>query len=319
MYKIIDFFVRFGIILLFGYGLWLLLGTCISDTIRNKARKKVLMKKAHKSKAMTNKLINYLAHTLSVVQKKGMDTTRGVFLFLLYSILLFAFSLAYTLQFEGVLKSVIISLFIGMIPFLILQARLRTAQIKGSYEGTGLVTTVINNYKQYNFNMIEAIDKTSCANQLSFFSRNNLLRLSLALKEYRTEDELDEAVRTFVFAYNTEWAILLGMNIKIAAFDGTNVAISLEDILEELKSTGETLEANKRFNNEAFTMIRFLLIPLYLFTVLISINGFGFTLKKFIQYQFFTSIGLSFAVLTFSSILLSFLVYSFMKRPKFDL
>lgn len=317
MVKSLDWIIQFGIVVLFGSGLWILLGENILSFIREMVRKESVLKKARRKKEHTSKLIKYLARSLSVVRKK--DALHEAYLFLAGSILLFVFSFVFIVRLEGIIKSFTLSLLIAIVPYIILQGRLRTIRIDGSWEGNSLVTTIINNYKQFNFNMNEAIDKTACSDQLSFFSRNNLLRLSLALKAYRTEEELDEAVKAFVFAYNTEWAILLGMNIKISAFDGTDVTLSLEDIVEELKAVSEAMEANKRFNNEAFTMIRFLLIPLYIFTVYISITGFGFTLKKFFQYQFFTSIGLNFGLITFSSIILCFIVYSFIKRPKFDM
>lgn len=318
MSKYLDLLIRNGIVFIFAYGLWILLGDSISSLVRESVRKNSVLRKAkRKNNFESNSLVRHIKRTLSVVLKK--DAVHEVYIFLAGSILLFVFSFTAIMRLEGVFKGLIFSFLISLIPYLLLEARLRSIRIDSSYEGNKLVTTIINNYKQNSLNMIEAVDRAACSDQLSFFTKNNLLRLSLILKSYRTEEELDEAIKTFVFAYDTEWSILLGMNIKIAAFDGTDVSTSMEDILEELKSVGEAIEANKRFNNESFTMIRFILIPLYLFTVFISVTGFGFSLKKFIHYQFFTSIGLNFAILTFSSIALCFIVYSFVKKPKYDL
>ncbi len=317
MVRTLDFIVKLVLLLTFAYGLWLLLGGSISSLIQDLIREDSVLKKSRKGMKRRNRLIKHLAKILSVVSKK--DDTQAPYLFLAGSILLFFFSFFMLLKIQGVFKAFVTSILISVAPYLILQARLHTIRISSSYEGNTLVTGIINNYKQNNFNGIEAVDKTACSDQIGFFSKNNLLRLSLALKSYRSEQELDEAIKTFVFAYNTEWAILLGMNIKIAAYDGTNVCTSMEDILVELKSVGETIEANKRYNNESFSMIKYLLIPMYFFTVYLSINAFGFTFKRFIQYQFFTSIGLNFAIITFTSIALCFLVYSLAKRPKYDI
>lgn len=308
--------VKLIILLCFSYGLWLLLGDSILSLIKNKVGKDAVYKKSGIQRR-PYWLVKHLAQILSVVSSK--KHTPMPHLFLAGSMLIFIFSFLLLLKLQGVMKGTVISALLSMIPYLIIQARLRTIRIEGSYEGNALVTGIINNYKQNNFNILEAVDQTACSNQIGFFSKNNLLRLSLALKSYRSEEELDDAIKTFVFAYGTEWAVLLGMNIKIAAYDGTNVCISMEDILIELRSAGETIEADKRYNNESFSMIKYLLIPLYFFTVYLSVKAFGFTLKKFIQYQFFTSAGLNFAIITFSSIALCFFVYSMAKRPKYDI
>mgnify|MGYP000908846616 CR=1 FL=1 len=318
MSKYLDLLIRSCIVTVFACGLWLLLGNSISSLVHESVRKNSVLRKAKRKNSFeSNRLMRHIKRALSVVLNK--DAEHEVYMFIAGTILLFIFSFTGIMRLEGIFKGLIFSIPISLIPYIILEARLRSVRIGNSYEADRLTTTIINEYKQNSLNMIEAIDRAACSDQLSFFTRNHLLRLSLALKSYRTEEELDEAIKAFVFAYDTQWSILLGMNIKIAAFDGTDVSTSMEDILEELKSVGETIEENKRYNNEAFTMIRFILIPLYLFTIFISITGFGFTLKKFIQYQFFTSIGLNFAILTFSSIAICFIVYAFVKKPKFDL
>lgn len=316
--NILDLIIKGFVLLLFIYGLWLLLGKYISNLVYELARKDSVLKKAKSARKLESSIIiKHLTNVLSVVRNK--KVVHEAYLFIAGTAIIFIFCLVIITKTESFFKGLILSTFVSFLPYLLLRARLRSIRIGSSYEGNEIVTTIINNYKHNSFNIIEAIDRSACDDRLSFFSRNNLLRLSVILKSYKDESELDDAVNTFVYAYNTEWSILLGMNIKIAAFDGTNVSASMEDILEELRNTGEAHELNKRYNNETFTMIRFLLIPFYLFTVYISISGFGFTLKKFIEYQFLTDLGFSFAVLTYNAIALCFLVYSFIKRPKFDI
>ncbi len=316
MVRALDFVVRLIFMLVFAYGLWLVLGRSILSLFQESLRKDAALRGTRRVKPKM-RLFKHLAKILSVVSRK--DDPQAPYLFLSVSIFIFISSFMLLLRIQGVFKAFVTSMLLSLAPYVILQARLRTIRIEGSYEGNTLVTGIINNYKQNCFNAIEAIDKTACSDQIGFFSKNNLLRLSLALKSYRSEEELDEAIKTFVFAYNTEWAILLSMNIKIAAYDGTNVCTSMEDILVELKSVGETIEANKRYNNESFSMIKYLLIPMYFFTVYLSISAFGFTLEKFIRHQFLTSLGLNSAIITFISIALCFLVYSMAKRPKYDI
>lgn len=318
MSNTLDSILKLCLILMFAYAMWSLLGNPVSNIIRDIVRKDTALRKARAVRQkQSSKLIQHISRILKVVRKKEMP--QEPYIFLIGTILIFVVTFLMLLNLEGLFKSLIASCGVSLLPYIILQIKLRMIRVDGSYEGTGLVTSIINNYKQNSFNMIEAVDRTACSNQISFFSKSNLLRLSLALKSYRNEEELDDAVKTFVFAYNTEWSILLGMNIKISVFDGTDVCTSMEDILTELKSVSEIIEANKRYNNESFSMIKFMLIPLYLFTVYICMSAFGFSLKKYIQYQFFTSIGLNTAIITFLSIAICFLVYSMVRRPKYDI
>lgn len=318
MTNFLDIIIKLIIIFTFAYGLWLLLGNYILNFLQNIVRKNSkLMGVKNASWLSSSKFIKDLTNAMAVVFKRNI--VHEVYTFLAGSLFILVFCFFSFLRIKGIVESLVLSALISSIPYLALQAKLKNIRIESSYEGIELVTKIINNYKQNNYNIIEAIDNTACSDTLSFYTRNNLLWLSMVLKAYKDEKELDDAISNFVFAYNTEWSVLLGMNIRISAFDGINVSVSMEDILVELKNVGEILEINKRYNNESFTMIRYMLIPLYLFTVYVSVTAFGFTFNKFIQYQFFTELGLSFAILVFFSIALCFLVYSFVKRPKFDI
>jgi len=167
--------------------------------------------------------------------------------------------------------------------------------------------------------MIQAIENCAIRDDIGGYSKRNLYRLSLELKAYHSEEDLDAAIEQFVYSYNTEWAGLLGINIKIAIHRGTNVSSGLEDILKKLKDIREQIETSKRYNNEAFTMIRFLLVPLYLASIYFAMNTFGFTIKKFFEYQFLNPIGLRMAIMTLMSVLTSFIALMIIRKPKYDI
>lgn len=319
MFKMLDYMIKFIALMAFTYGSWLAFGTPVAEVIRDTLRVRKIMRslKPTRGKEYKNPVIRHLGLALSIILKR--EVTYEPYLFLTGSLLIFIFSLMLLIVLESLAMTLIFSSLLAVIPYMTVQALLRRIRIDGSYDGVTLVTGLINNYKHNFFNMLEALDKTAGMSALSYFSKNNLLRLSMKLKSYRTEEELDEAIRTFVFAYETEWSVLLGMNIKIAVLDGTEVSTSLDDILTELKHAGEAVEANKRFNNESFSMIRFLLVPLYLFTVYLCVSVFGFTLQKFLKYQFLTELGLKSAVTTFSGIIISFILLILFKKPKYDI
>lgn len=319
MFKILDTILKLIALLIFAYGGWLVFGnpvvSLITDAYRiNKVIRSVRIKQKKKE---PNPLISHLHMILSVVLKR--EVTYEPYIFLPATFVIFLFSFILLIKLEAFFTSIFFSLFFALIPYLILQAILREIRIEGSYDGVMLVTGIINNYKQNFCNMLESIDKTADSQSLAHFSRNNLLRLSMRLKGYRNEEELDEAIKAFVYSYQTEWSILLGMNIRIAVKNGINVSSSLDDILLELKNVGESIEANKRYNNESFSMIKFVLIPLYLFTVYLSISIFGFTPEKYMMYQFSTELGLKSAIIMFSCITGSFIILLLAQKPKYDI
>lgn len=318
MFKLMDYIVKFVLLIAFTYGSWLVFGGSISEFIQDALRIKRIMRSVRTIRARSeNPVIRHLSLALSVVLKR--EVNQEPYFFLAGSFLIFAFSFLMLIGLESFMVTVIFSILLAIIPYLVIQAWLRGIRIEGSYDGVTLVTSLINNYKQNFHNMLEAVDKSAGMQSLSYFSRNNLLRLSMKLKSYRNEDELDGAIRTFVYAYQTEWSILLGMNIKIAVLEGTDVSVSLNDILLELKNVGEAVEANKRFNNESFTMIKFILIPLYLFSVYLCVSVFGFSLQKYLRYQFLTELGLKSAIIMFSCIIFCFIILILVKKPKYDI
>lgn len=319
MIKYLDFIVKFIVFFGFTGALWLLLGDSILFIFKDRYKYRKLLKSFDNSKKdkPQNKIISFLDMALKVVLKN--EFKNGSQVLIVGSLLIFAFSFLLLINIGNVAAAMLISLTLAASPYALLFVRLRTIRIDGSYEGESLVTALTNFYKENYYNMREAVDLVASSKGIGPFSRANLFRLSLALKSYRTEDELDKAIQTFVFGYNTEWAIMLGMNIKIAVYDGSNVSVSLDDVVEELKTVREMIEQNKRFNSESLSMIRYLLVPLYLLTVFFSINYFGFTLQKFIKYQFVDPLGIKFFVMTAVSIIFCFIFLIMIKKPKYDL
>ncbi|HBR03117.1 MAG TPA: hypothetical protein DD738_10930 [Ruminiclostridium sp.] len=319
MFKIIDTVLKLTALLVFTYGAWMVFGNPIIGLIHDAYRINMIIRNFRNrwKKKSQNPVIEHLNLILSVVLKR--EAVHEAYIFIPASVIIFLLSFIFIIKLESFLSALIFSLLLALLPYLMIRAMLRGIRIEGSYDGVMLVTGLTNNYKQSYCNMLEAVDKTACSQNLSHFSKTNLLRLSIKLKSYRNEAELDEAVKTFVYAYDTEWSILLGMNIKIAVKDGINIITSLDDILLELKNAGESIEANKRFNNESFSMIKFVLLPLYLLTVYLSTSAFGFTLEKYIKYQFSTELGLKSAIIMFSSIIACFIILILAQKPKYDI
>ncbi|GAI32922.1 unnamed protein product, partial [marine sediment metagenome] len=126
--------------------------------------------------------------------------------------------------------------------------------------------------------MSSAIDKTIGNIKDSPFSKKALFHLSLNVKEYKGKEELQSTIDDFVAAFDTEWATLLGMNIFESILNSTNVSVSLDDILSNLKQVKSSIEKDKRANYEAFTMVKFVIPVVYILSIILAVKFFGFTI-----------------------------------------
>lgn len=214
--------------------------------------------------------------------------------------------------------NIFISSSAGLIPYILLHIKLRHIRVNSSYEAEGLLTELINQYKINYFNMIEAIDRTIPNLKKQPHSRKALTRLSLSIKQYQTKEELDEIIQEFNFSMNTSWAMLLSNNIFLSQEYGDNIQESLEDILSDLIDLKGIHEKNKQYNHETFTMIKYLAPGTYLFSIYTMFAFFGFTIDKFIKYQFQNPIGFKYFLLTIIFIIINYFIYFFMKKPKND-
>ena len=306
--------------ILLAVGLWYIFGTWIKGIFREQYQYRRLEKtvSVRKSKESSSSIVRHLLGLFKTVFSHNVNTAE-IYMFLIVCSAVFLFSIRMLLKLYPLPLSFAMAAMLSAAPYLVIRLRLRVKRISNSYDADLLVTCIMNEYRQHSYNMVQAIEKTAVRDDMGEYSKRNLYRLSLALKAYYSEEELDLAVERFVYCYDTEWASLLGINIKVAVHSGTNVSNGLEDIISELKEIRSSIEKSKRYNREAFAMIRFLLIPLYLGTIYLATNAFGFTLRKFIDYQFLNPVGLRFAVVTFMSMFVSFIAFKVAKRPKYDI
>jgi len=317
---VIRFLIQGGCLLLVAVGLWYIFGNSIKNMFREQQYYRKLEKtvSAKKTESRSSAVIEHIANTLSTVLVKQVNTAES-YIFLIASMVIFLFSFLMFFKIYSLSISIILAAMLSIFPYLVLRLKLRAIRIDSSYDADILVIGITNEYKQHYHNMIQAIENCAIRDDIGGYSKRNLYRLSLALKAYHSEEDLDAAIEQFVYSYNTEWAGLLGINIKIAIHRGTNVSSGLEDILKKLKDIREQIETSKRYNNEAFTMIRFLLVPLYLASIYFAMNTFGFTIKKFFEYQFLNPIGLRMAIMTLMSVLTSFIALMIIRKPKYDI
>jgi len=198
---------------------------------------------------------------------------------------LFTFSVCFLLFSRSLsfIVSLVASIFFALVPYFYLRLRLHTHRVNISHEAEKLVTELLNQYRINYFNMHEAIDRSIKYLENAPNSKKHLWRLSMSLKEYKSDDELNDILNNFYFGINTLWAQMLVHNIYLAISDNVNVSPGLEDILSQLKDAKSQVEYYKRLNTEGFTIYRVfspgfpsVAIPVLLSTISLNLRAISF-------------------------------------------
>lgn len=310
----IYFFIYFGIFL----GVWLILcPVFFYFHNRIKVSRRFRLVKLDNNKKIKNRFVEHIEMLLSITY--NFNSSYYLIFFFLISTFLFCVSFIVFLNSgKHILINILLSILIGLLPYLTLKIRLYNIRVLSSYEAEGLITELISQYKINHFNMIEAIDKTIPKISEQPYSQKALFKLSIAIKQYQDEKDLENIINEFNYNINTSWSFLLANNLFLSIGQGDDVYEALEDILDELKDLKRIFEKNKQYNNETLIMIKYVTPLIYLLSVYTMFAIFGFDIDKFINYQFNDPIGLKFFVLIISFIGLNYFIYIFLKRQKND-
>lgn len=94
-------------------------------------------------------------------------------------------------------QAMLLSILAPLTPIAFLIYRLRQLRIKTSHEGQFMVSEILNNYRIFHFNPIEALDHSIVNLNKHPNSKKVLSRLALSLKEYQSEEELEQIINDF--------------------------------------------------------------------------------------------------------------------------
>lgn len=250
---------------------------------------------------------------------KGVSDSGSVYKFYTISIAFFVVTLMIMISLSDVLFAILISSLITLLPYIFLRMRLYRIRVESSYDADKVVTEIANQYKISDFNMREAVRKSEKYLASAPFCRKHIYALALSLDTYKTEEELKKYLDYFVFSINTQWAKMLANNIYFAVVKNFNVAEGLSDILKDIKNSYEISESSKRENTESVVMIFYMAPILFFISPFLAKWMMDFPIRKFLQYQFKTPIGIAlFSVIIVGYIFSTFLIY-FINRKKFDI
>lgn len=298
-------------------GIWFVFSNSITYIITTKFRGvKYRLNPISNDKRQYNKL--YINIKLLIDTVYGRKRTTTIYTYTTITLTLLLLSLIITSKQPSIILKVLIPLISLIAPYTYLLLKLRTIRVGGSYEAESLLAELISQYKMNYFNMIEAIDKSIVNLKEAPYSQSLLLRLSLSLKEYKDEAELNRILMEFTYGVDTEWIRLLSNNIYIAISEEINVVIALEDILIQLRDVTKNMEYSKRLNSESFIIAKYFSPILYIASVIFAIREFDFTLEKFIYLQLYTPTGMRFFLIIVCLTLINTGIVIYFGKQKFD-
>jgi hypothetical protein len=247
------------------------------------------------------------------------DDNKSIVGFFVITISVFVLSLTLMIYRLNIINALFYSILFGLSPYLFLQVKLRKKRVDSSYESDVVINELINQYKINNFNIISALDAFTVQIKNAPNMQKNVFYLSLKLKQYRDEEELNTILQDFVYSVKTEWIKLLSNNIFIGLVDNTNILNGLEDIQSDIQQAIRDNENEKRLNSESFTLIKFVAPLLYVGSIYCAKAVFKMPLSDFFKYQFNTQTGFNYFIFMVLIFLMDSLILILIKNKKFDI
>jgi Ca2+/Na+ antiporter len=247
------------------------------------------------------------------------DDDRYVYRFFGVSMLILIASLLLTLTRIYILNAVCYSCIFAIAPYLFLRVKLRRIRVDSSYESDILLNELINQYKINNFNILDALDETTRHIKNAPNMKKHIFYLTLRLKQYREDEELNIILKDFIYSVNTEWIKLLANNIYIGLIDNINVIYGLEDIQKDIKQAVEDKENEKRLNMESVNLVKVVAPCLYVLSIFAGYKLFNIPVSEFLNNQFNTVTGFNYFIFMTVTLMLDSLVLIIIKNKKFDI
>ena len=205
-------------------------------------------------------------------------------------------------------------------PLVYYRGKLQEIRNAASQEGETLATELLNNYKIYHYNMLEAIrNSAETITNDAPNSKRMLIELSYQLNTVSSEEDIKKAVDHFRFGIDTTWAALLATNIELAQIEGIRVTHAMEDLIQSIIKARKTLEESKRQGSEGRRMLKFLVPCIYGITVISAHSVFGMTYAEFFHNQFRTETGSTWFLIVCITYLFSILFSAYINKDKMDI
>ena len=267
-------------------------------------------------KKYENVFAEHIKTLLRVTLGKGNDAALRMFFFLSASPGIVVFALL-----SGKIAAPLCFGAVGfalLLPYALLRVKLQFIRVESSREGEILITELLENYKIHYFNMQRAIEASVADMEEAPNSRRLLFHLSKGINSAGSNEDLKRILDEFRLSINTSWSGILAANMYFALSSGIEVTNALTDLAGSVEMARKINEYARRENNEAKLMLKYLAPICYGLTAIGGIAFFNLSWKKFFIYQFQTTAGLTWFVLSVILYISGIMLFAYLSRGKLD-
>ncbi|MFC0273782.1 hypothetical protein ACFFIX_20555 [Metabacillus herbersteinensis] len=241
---------------------------------------------------------------------------QEVLSFLVITSLLFLFMTTLVfIQFKDIFFAAILGALVGMIPYMVLQLRLRKLRFLMGTEFLSIVQSLTQNYNANSYDMYHALIETQKKIE-SKQLRTVFLKLISDLQVSKNEDELRLSVTVFVYTAGSSWAKRLGNIIVKSYLYHENVLNTLLVLTRQIEETEEMLEQEKSHTLDS-VFNGYLTVPVFILSVILGYFIAG--PQDWFKLQFQNPWALSVITMASIGVVFSVFISMMLKRPKNDI
>ncbi len=171
-------------------------------------------------------------------------------------------------------------------PFGILWICCETERSKIANEGIRLISMLLSAYRVNDYNILEAMEYLIKQKSDLPHTAPVISVMLIKLRQSDNRETVSEALDNFAGALGSNWAKMLALNIEQAYMKGTNIAIALEEIMNQLRDASALMQESLRMNNESVRMTVFMIPLSMLITAVLAMTQMGLTPDELIRNQF---------------------------------
>lgn len=307
------------------YGLWLMFGDSIySNYVRMGIRKyqaKRRIKRLYEIEKEKNKknskksksaIYGHLEFLLASVSKKH-EVNVVNFIVLSLILLTVSFTLL-NILIESTIFTILISMFICIMPYLILIYRLESLRQKTSYAFLNEFHIILQSYqsteKNIYYTLLNAVDDIE-----DKYLKKQFRKLIASFQKERHDSNFIKHVHLFVYSINSTFAKRFGNLLIKAHIDNANIGLSLSNLNDDISQRKRDMEDEKTRKLET-VMLGFspiVTVPLVLYFAY-QVTGVLDFWKYFMQ-----SSSLNFFIITIICSVFSILIAMLIRKPRADI
>lgn len=276
--------------------------------------RKIRTTKSFKEKQYTNPVFKHIYFLLKTTSKEKKE--QDLVAFLTVTGCLFLFSLTFIfLSFRDLVFALILALLIALIPYMILQIKLRTLRYAVGEEFLTVVQILAQNYNSCQYDMYHALVDTARYVKNKAL-RQVLIRLISDLQVSRNEQEIRMTIEMFVFTAGSNWAKRLGNIILKAYLYDERVINTLLTLIRQIEETAEMLEEEKSHALDS-VWNGYLTVPVFIASLFLGYYASG--AQDWFDLQFGNIWTRMLFVVCIVLVIFSVIISIILKKPKNDI